>query len=406
MGITVLSLFDGISCGMVALERAGIEVDKYIAYEIEHNAIEISKKNYPEIVRGGDVTKEDFTKYKGKIDILIGGSPCQNLCSCGNRKGLEGEESRLFFDYVRALYETEAKWFLLENNATMTKENQDIITGIMGVEPIYINSNLLTAQERKRLYWTNIPDIKQPEDKGIFLRDIVQPREEKKEYECYKRMMAKEEGTLAHKKAWSQVKTLDQKSRTLTTAQNISNSGATNIKYSDTEYYILTPLECERLQTLPDNYTEGISNTQRYKAIGNGWTVDVIAHIFKYLKKAIEENIEPVKLKDHERPQQSYRRMVNTEEKKTEEKTINANEVKVRNELTGGSCFLPCICWQEQADEAAQWQQGDTVELLGRYQSRQYEKVLDAATGEREQRTAYEVSVRLIRRKEEAENEC
>lgn len=244
MGITVLSLFDGISCGMVALERAGIEVDKYIAYEIEHNAIEISKKNYPEIVRGGgDVTKEDFTKYKGKIDILIGGSPCQNLCSCGNRKGLEGEESRLFFDYVRALYETEAKWFLLENNATMTKENQDI------------------------------------------------------------------------------------KSRALTTAQNISNSGATNIKYSDTEYYILTPLECERLQTLPDNYTEGVSNTQRYKAIGNGWTVDVIAHIFKYLKKAIEENIEPVKLKDHERPQQSYRRMVNTEEKKTEEKTINANEV-------------------------------------------------------------------------------
>ena len=264
MGITVLSLFDGISCGMVALERAGIEVDKYIAYEIEHNAIEISKKNYPEIVRGGDVTKEDFTKYKGKIDILIGGSPCQNLCSCGNRKGLEGEESRLFFDYVRALYETEEKWFLLENNATMTKENQDIITGIMGVEPIYINSNLLTAQERKRLYWTNIPDIKQPEDKGIFLRDIVQPREEKKEYECYKRMMAKEEGTLAHKKAWSQVKTLDQKSRALTTAQNISNSGATNIKYSDTEYYILTPLECERLQTLPDNYTEGVSNTQRY----------------------------------------------------------------------------------------------------------------------------------------------
>ena len=243
MGITVLSLFDGISCGMVALERAGIEVDKYIAYEIEHNAIEISKKNFPEIVRGGDVTKEDFTKYKGKIDILIGGSPCQNLCSCGNRKGLEGEESRLFFDYVRALYETEAKWFLLENNATMTKENQDIITGIMGVEPIYINSNLLTAQERKRLYWTNIPDIKQPEDKGIFLRDIVQPREEKKEYECYKRMMAKKEGTLAHKKAWSQVKTLDQKSRALTTAQNISNSGATNIKYSDTEYYILTPLE-------------------------------------------------------------------------------------------------------------------------------------------------------------------
>lgn len=109
----------------------------------------------------------------------------------------------------------------MENNATMTKENQDIITGIMGVEPIYINSNLLTAQERKRLYWTNIPDIKQPEDKGIFLRDIVQPREEKKEYECYKRMMAKEEGTLAHKKAWSQVKTLDQKRQGCTAGKRI-----------------------------------------------------------------------------------------------------------------------------------------------------------------------------------------
>lgn len=169
MGITVLSLFDGISCGMVALERAGIEVDKYIAYEIEHNAIEISKKNYPEIVRGGDVTKEDFTKYKGKIDILIGGSPCQNLCSCGNRKGLEGEESRLFFDYVRALYETEAKWFLLENNATMTKENQDIITGIMGVEPIYINSNLLTAQERKDCTGQTYQTLSSQKIRGFFL---------------------------------------------------------------------------------------------------------------------------------------------------------------------------------------------------------------------------------------------
>lgn len=180
MKIRVLSLFDGISCGMVALERAGFEVEQYTAYEIEHNAITISKKNYPQIVHCGDVTKADFTQYKGKIDILIGGSPCQNLCSCGNREGLEGQESRLFYDYVRALYETEAKWFLLENNATMTKENQDMITEIMGVEPIYINSNLLSAQERKRLYWTNIPGIEQPEDKGLVLRDIVQPQEEKR----------------------------------------------------------------------------------------------------------------------------------------------------------------------------------------------------------------------------------
>lgn len=315
MGLTVLSLFDGISCGMVALQRAGIEVDKYIAYEIEHNAIEISRKNYPDIVRGGDVTKEDFTKYKGKVDLLIGGSPCQNLCSCGNRSGLEGEESRLFYDYVRALYETKAKWFLLENNATMTKENQDIITEIMGVEPIYINSNLLTAQDRKRLYWTNIPNIAQPEDRGILLKDIVQPTEEKKDYECYKRMAAKQEGTLAYKKAWSQVRTLDQKSRALTTSQAISNSGATNVKYSDTEYYILTPIECERLQTLPDNYTEGVSNTQRYKAIGNGWTVEVIAHILKALRVALEKGTAPVTLKERQRPEQSYRDIEITPEK-------------------------------------------------------------------------------------------
>lgn len=307
MGLTVLSLFDGISCGMVALQRAGIEIDKYIAYEIEHNAIEISRKNYPDIIRGGDVTKEDFTKYKGKVDLLIGGSPCQNLCSCGDKKGLDSAESKLFFDYVRALYETEAKWFLLENNATMTKENQDIITEIMGVEPIYINSNLLTAQDRKRLYWTNIPGIEQPEDRGLTLKDIVQPVEEKREYECYKRMAAKREGTLAFKKVWANVRTLDQKSRALTTSQAISNSGATNVKYSDTEYYILTPIECERLQTLPDNYTEGVSNTQRYKAVGNGWTAEVIAHIFKALRVALEKGTAPVMLKERVRPERSYR---------------------------------------------------------------------------------------------------
>lgn len=319
MGLTVLSLFDGISCGMVALQRAGIEIDKYIAYEIEHNAIEISRKNYPDIVRGGDVTKEEFTKYKGKVDLLIGGSPCQNLCSCGDKKGLDGAESKLFFDYVRALYETEAKWFLLENNATMTKENQDIITEIMGVEPIYINSNLLTAQDRKRLYWTNIPGIEQPEDRGLTLKDIVQPVEEKKEYECYKRMAAKREGTLAFKKAWANVRTLDQKSRALTTSQSISNSGATNVKYSDTEYYILTPIECERLQTLPDDYTEGVSNTQRYKAVGNGWTVEVIAHIFKALRVALEKGAAPVMLKERVRPEQSYRNIEIMPEKMRQE---------------------------------------------------------------------------------------
>ena len=128
-------------------------------------------------------------------------------------------------------------------------------------------------------------------------------------------MAAKQEGTLAYKKAWSQVRTLDQKSRALTTSQAISNSGATNVKYSDTEYYILTPIECERLQTLLDNYTEGVSNTQRYKAIGNGWTVEVIAHILKALRVALEKGTAPVTLKERQRPEQSYRDIEITPEK-------------------------------------------------------------------------------------------
>lgn len=326
-GLRVLSLFDGISCGMVALERAGIQVKEYIAFEIEHNAIEISKKNYPSIIHEGDVTTADFTKYEG-VDLIIGGSPCQNLSCAGNGEGLEGMASRLFYDFVRALYEAKPKWFMLENNATMTKENQDIITEIMGVEPIYINSNLVSAQECKRLYWTNIPGIEQPEDRKLFLKDIVQPKEEKQKYEIYKRMLAKKEGTLAHKKTWSQIRTLDQKSRALTTSQAISKSGATNVKYSETEYYTLTPLECERLQTLPDNYTEGFSDTQRYKVCGNGWTVEVIHHIFSYLRKAIEEGLEPIILKSRERPKQSYRTIVTEKNRAivTEESEVKAME--------------------------------------------------------------------------------
>ena len=368
--INVLSLFDGISCGMVALERAGLEVKSYYAYEIERNAIKISEKNYPNIQHKGDVTAEDFTKYKGKIDVLIGGSPCQNLCSCGDGTGLEGVESRLFFDYVRALYEAEPKWFLLENNATMTKANQDKISEIMGIDPVFINSNLVSAQDRKRLYWTNIPGIVQPEDKGLLLRDIVQPAEEKREFECYKRMKAKVDGTLAYKKAWGQVRTLDQKARALTTSQAISNSGATNVKYADDEYYILTPIECERLQTLPDNYTEGVSNTQRYKAIGNGWTVDVIAHILRFLKRAIAEGIAPVELKERERPVQSFRRIGESEEEEVircmleaseelEEETKEEGKAKETKEKKGEEASTVDIV---ERIEAAEEQKGETLE--------------------------------------------
>lgn len=280
----VLSLFDGISCGMVALERAGIKVDRYVAYEIDKYAIEISKYNYPQIEHCGDVTVADFTKYKG-FDLVIGGSPCQDLCCCGSREGLKGAKSSLFYHFVRALKEVNPKYWMLENNATMTKINRDIITNELGgITPVFINSNLVSAQDRKRLYWCNF-NVGAPDDRHILLQDILQPREEKQEYDITDRVNAKVVGTLAHHKAWTQIRHPNEKMRCLTTSMNISNSGATNIMYEDGRIYKPTPTECERAQTLPDNYTKvgKISNTQRYKTIGNGWTVDVIAHILKGL---------------------------------------------------------------------------------------------------------------------------
>lgn len=217
--------------------------------------------------------------------MLIGGSPCQDLCSMGSRKGLDGEKSGLFWEYVRALQEARPRYFLLENNASMTKENADKISEILDCQPIFINSNLFSAQDRKRLYWTNIPFLELPQDKNLYLRDIVQPESEKQEYDVTERVLAKKQGTLAYKKAWTAIRTLDKKMRCLTTAQTLSNSSCTNIKYPNGRIYKPTPIEAERAQTLPDNYTEGVSNTQRYKAIGNGWTVDVIAHILKGLKE-------------------------------------------------------------------------------------------------------------------------
>ena len=306
--MNVLSLFDGISCGQVAFDKLRIKFNgienKYYASEIEPNAIKIAMKNYPNTIQLGDVRNLKTEDFKN-INIIIGGSPCQNFSFAGSMKGavtkdkievttleqyLELKENGFEFDgcsylvweYVRLLKEIKPKYFLLEN-VKMSKKWEKVITDALGVEPIFINSDLVSAQTRKRLYWTNIPNITLPKDKGLLLKDVVQPEHEKKLYNCTNRIFAKREGTLAYKKAWGSVKTLNQKSKALTTAQNISNSGATNIKYNENKYYIPTPIKCERLQTLPDNYTEGISNTQRYKCIGNGWTVDIISHIFSFI---------------------------------------------------------------------------------------------------------------------------
>lgn len=174
--MVVLSLFDGISCARVAFDRANIKVDKYYASEIEKNAILISQRNYPDIIRLGDVRTVSKGVIKESVDLLIGGSPCQDLSIAKrNRKGLDGEKSGLFWEYVRIKDELEPKYFILENVASMARDCKEKISEILGVQPIMIDASLVSAQSRKRLFWTNIPNISLPEDRGIKLKDILLP---------------------------------------------------------------------------------------------------------------------------------------------------------------------------------------------------------------------------------------
>lgn len=279
----VLSLFDGISCGMVALERAGIPVERYVAYEIEPNAIKISKKNYPMIEHCGDVTTADFTQYSD-FDILIGGSPCQSLSivQSKTRQHLDGK-SKLFFEFVRALEETKPRYFLFENVASMNEESKQVISDLLGCEPIFIDSKLFSAQQRPRYYWTNIPvETVLPPEIPLVLKDIMEPNVEEKYF--YNHPLADVDmkkqvcATMVYKnhEIHKRIFNPDFKCHTLTTC----GGGNTQKKVMDNgRARKLTPLEYERLQTLPDNYTAGVSDGARYTAIGNGWTVDVIAHI-------------------------------------------------------------------------------------------------------------------------------
>jgi DNA (cytosine-5)-methyltransferase 3A len=286
--MNVLSLFDGISCGMVALERAGIPVERYVAYEIDKNAIKVSKRNYPAIERCGDVTHADFTQYKG-FDLLIGGSPCQDLCSMGSHKGLAGEKSKLFFEFVRALKEVQPRYFLLENNASMSKENRDIISSYMGCEPVLINSADFSAQVRKRLYWTNIT-IAEYEPKNTKLKDIMQKDVLR---ECVTDKINKYVvsgnylGRKIEKTIRNAIRTGVQKSCSITTASyNLGSNNGICIQIGD-GYFNPTQIEFERLQTLPDGYTSVLPIKKAVFAIGNAWTVDVIAHIFRGLTTQI-----------------------------------------------------------------------------------------------------------------------
>lgn len=327
MGINVLSLFDGMSCGQIALERAGIKVNNYFSSEIDKYAIKITQKNYPNTVQLGDVTKIKGTDLP-PIDLLLGGSPCQGFSFAGKGLNFDDPRSALFFEYVRLLKECNPDYFLLEN-VKMKKEHELVITKYLDVWPIEINSALVSAQNRHRLYWTNIKaepftlfgnlrtTIKQPEDKGILLKDIIESgavdrnksycidanyfkggslknyteKARRKMVFCNdkntERFFNKKQGSRSWELTISQLCTMFDKANCLTTSgQRISNNGSTNIIYK-TEQGIkirpLTALECERLQTVPDNYTEGVSKTQRYRMLGNGWTVDVISHILGHL---------------------------------------------------------------------------------------------------------------------------
>lgn len=389
--MNVLSLFDGISAGRVALERAGVTVDKYYASEVDKYAMQVSSKNFPDIIQLGDVTKwREWDIDWSSIDLVIGGSPCQGFSFAGKQLNFEDPRSKLFFEFVdichRVADENPKMNFLLEN-VRMKKEFQDVISGYMGIQPIQINSSLLSAQNRVRLYWTNISNVTQPEDKGIFLKDIIldevddkyyltaeaidymcRLRNGKPRWEYHKNPIDGKAACLTAnmykgvpygvvkitgaaqrgrylvdgKRADQTVDSMkglteqriefreDGKSNCLTSVQKDSlvgtlivpeatkmgyveinpNEGvdltfinsktrrgrrmedksncltAANYDYCWYDGYIcrkLTPVECERLQTFDDGYTDSISNSQRYKALGNSWTVDVIAHIFKGL---------------------------------------------------------------------------------------------------------------------------
>lgn len=397
--MNVLSLCDGIACGYEALIRGGHSVDKYFASEIDKYAIQVSLKNHPDIIQLGDINNIDFKQFEGKIDLLMGGTPCQGFSVAGKQLNFNDPRSALFFKFVEALRIVKPKYFLFEN-VRMKKEWQDIISDFLGVEPILIDSALVSAQSRKRLYWTNIGQIGQPEDKGILLKDIVHENtdvfvtneksyaidahynngalsdylkrgrrqhvfEKLQEYivpfDKTLKILDKEveRGKVGyfgkdsqanrvyyiHNKAvtlcgdagggaakmgqylFGAINTLrgnnnggirynGEKAPTMSSSKWEHNNflcfgcltpDRTNKRQNGRRFnkgykaytltaqdkhgvlvggYIrkLSPIECERLQTLPDNYTEGVSNAQRYKMLGNGWTVDVIVHILKGLK--------------------------------------------------------------------------------------------------------------------------
>lgn len=306
----VLSLFDGMSCGQIALNQLGLEVEKYFASEIKPHAIKCTQHNFPDTIQIGDVCKisykdgilttENGSFEVGKIDLLIGGSPCQGFSRAGKELNFNDERSKLFFEYVRILKEVNPTYFLLEN-VVMRKEYSDVITDILGVTPIMINSALVSAQERKRLYWTNIQGIEQPQDRNIYLCDVVNFRSEtplkeniideirkytKRDFDV---SIDKNGNIRPHRKdkrksGISEIGTLRNPNCKSVT---IIKSHAPKTYKSPFEIYELNRNECEQLQNVPMNYTIPVSEKQAKDLLGDGWTVEVIKHIFKNIIKEL-----------------------------------------------------------------------------------------------------------------------
>ena len=304
--MNVLSLFDGMSCGQIALDKLGIKVDNYFASEIDEPGIKVSAHNYPNTKHLGDVKNINY-KELPKIDLLIGGSPCQSFSFAGKQKGMSTKDnveiltlehylelkksgfefqgqSYLFWEYMYALKIIKPKYFLLEN-VKMSNKWKSILTNAIGVEPILINSESVSAQSRPRLYWTNIPNVSQPKDKGVVLKDII-------ELDVPKKYVIKDVRVETLMKFLSKNYKVCGKVPTLTTelahstGKNFYPKALVEIFNVLGYYRRLTPNEVEGLQTVPLDYTSVVSDTERYRMLGNGWTVDVIAHIFKNIPQS------------------------------------------------------------------------------------------------------------------------
>ena len=311
--INVLSCFDGMSCLQIALDKLGIPVNRYFASEIDKYAMQVTQANYPNTIQVGNVEFVTKEILNNEIQLLAGGSPCQGFSFAGKQLNFEDPRSKLFFEFVRLKNELKPKYFLLEN-VRMKKESQDVISKYLGVEPIMINSNLVSAQNRVRYYWTNIPNLTLPEDKNILLKDVLEDENAIVGARRGRYLVdgIRQDGkmlTAGKTKQYLEIRN-DEKSNCLTTVQKDNivirdkskcvRSGGRG-SYDRHEWDSvdkdhtrkLTVLECERLQTVPDNYTNHVSNSQRYKMLGNGWTVDVITHILKGMsdKKEGKKNI-------------------------------------------------------------------------------------------------------------------